>query len=433
MNVDFIGLLKKEIVPAQGCTEPIAVAYAVSLAVEKLGMKESICSIDLFLSGNIIKNALGVGIPGTGRVGIEIAAALGAIIAEPEKKLEILEGFDHKQLKLAESLLPKIKIKQKNTKEKLYIEALVTGASHEVRVILAQSHTNVIYMEKDGIILYDRKDDKTDVNESDRTGLTVNNIYEFVETVPFEKISFLLDCVEMNSKVSQEGLQGKYGLTVGSQVDSKEKDQPWIQNATLQILSATCAASDARMDGCPLPIMTTAGSGNQGIACTIPVIEMARIMKADDEKLARALALSNLMVIHIKEFMGRLSPLCGAAIAGGTGACCAMTYLQGGQLNHIHCAIRNMIASLSGMICDGAKKTCALKIATGTNAALLSATLALNNISATSQDGIIFDDVEDTVHNMEKLVKEGLKQTDQTILSIMLHKKEGGIQHETSC
>ena len=265
-----------------------------------------------------------------------------------------------------------------------------------------------------------------------RTGLTVENIYRFIETVPFEKISFVLDCVEMNRKVSKEGLKGQYGLKVGNKVN-QENSQMFVDPVTLQILSATCAASDARMDGCPLPIMTTAGSGNQGIACSMPVIKMAEIMKVNDDKLARALALSNLMVIHIKEFMGRLSPLCGAAIAGGTGACCAMTYLQGGNLNQINCAIRNMVASLSGMICDGAKKTCALKIATGTNAALLSSTLALNNISATSQDGIIFDDVEDTVHNIEKLVKEGLKQTDQTILSIMLNKKEGGIQHETSC
>lgn len=432
MTVNFIDLLKKEMVPAQGCTEPIAVAYAVSLASKELLPDKIINSIDLYLSGNIIKNALGVGIPGTGQVGLNIAAALGAVIAKPEKKLEILQGFDALQLKQAESLLKKIKIEQKEIKEKLYIEAVVSGTNHKVKVVIAQTHTNVIYIEKDDRVLYERSCDDKDEMAVNRTGLTVENIYRFIETVSFEKISFVLDCVEMNRKVSKEGLKGQYGLKVGNKVNH-ENSQMFVDPVTLQILSATCAASDARMDGCPLPIMTTAGSGNQGIACSMPVIKMAEIMKVNDDKLARALALSNLMVIYIKEFMGRLSPLCGAAIAGGTGACCAMTYLQGGNLNQINCAIRNMVASLSGMICDGAKKTCALKIATGTNAAILSSTLALNNITATSQDGIIFDDVEDTVHNIEKLVKEGLKQTDQTILSIMLNKKEGGIQHETSC
>ncbi|MGJ0960336.1 serine dehydratase subunit alpha family protein [Faecalicoccus pleomorphus] len=432
MTVNFIDLLKREMVPAQGCTEPIAVAYAASVASKELLPDKIINSIDLYLSGNIIKNALGVGIPGTGQVGLNIAAALGAVIAKPEKKLEILQGFDAQQLKQAESLLKEIKIEQKETKEKLYIEVVISGANHKVKVVIAQTHTNVIYIEKDGRVLFEKSCDDKDEMGVNRTGLTVENIYRFIETVPFEKISFVLDCVEMNRKVSKEGLKGQYGLKVGNKVN-QENSQMFVDPVTLQILSATCAASDARMDGCPLPIMTTAGSGNQGIACSMPVIKMAEIMKVNDDKLARALALSNLMVIHIKEFMGRLSPLCGAAIAGGTGACCAMTYLQGGNLNQINCAIRNMVASLSGMICDGAKKTCALKIATGTNAALLSSTLALNNISATSQDGIIFDDVEDTVHNIEKLVKEGLKQTDQTILSIMLNKKEGGIQHETSC
>ncbi|MDB7989936.1 L-serine ammonia-lyase, iron-sulfur-dependent, subunit alpha [Faecalicoccus pleomorphus] len=432
MTVNFIDLLKREMVPAQGCTEPIAVAYAASIASKELLPDKIINSIDLYLSGNIIKNALGVGIPGTGQVGLNIAAALGAVIAKPEKKLEILQGFDAQQLKQAESLLKEIKIEQKETKEKLYIEVVISGANHKVKVVIAQTHTNVIYIEKDGRALFEKSCDDKDEMGVNRTGLTVENIYRFIETVPFEKISFVLDCVEMNRKVSKEGLKGQYGLKVGNKVN-QENSQMFVDPVTLQILSATCAASDARMDGCPLPIMTTAGSGNQGIACSMPVIKMAEIMKVNDDKLARALALSNLMVIHIKEFMGRLSPLCGAAIAGGTGACCAMTYLQGGNLNQINCAIRNMVASLSGMICDGAKKTCALKIATGTNAALLSSTLALNNISATSQDGIIFDDVEDTVHNIEKLVKEGLKQTDQTILSIMLNKKEGGIQHETSC
>ena len=226
----------------------------------------------------------------------------------------------------------------------------------------------------------------------------------------------------MNKKVSNEGLKGGYGLQVGNKISSTSKFNLLTSNAANQIIAATAAASDARMDGCTMPIMTTGGSGNQGIACTMPVIELGSILKKSDEDLARALIISNLITIHLKEYMGRLSPLCGAGIAGATGACCGMTYLQGGSLENIKRAINNMLADLSGLICDGAKTTCALKIATATNAAIQCSTLAMNNISPSSKDGIVFDDVEETIKNIAKLVKEGLANTDNTILSIKLAK-----------
>ena len=418
----YINILKREVVPAEGCTEPIAVAYAVSLASEQI--KGEIKQIQLYLSANIIKNALGVGIPGTGKIGIEIAAALGGVIKRSEKKLEILSNFTKYELEEANKIVDNkiIKISQKHIEEKLYIEAIVKSDNEYSKVIISGEHTNIILIEKDNNILYESKVETKENIIEDSDELSVEKIYNFATTANFNEIEFILNAVPMNKKVSNEGLKGGYGLQVGNKISSNTKFNLLTSNAANQIIAATAAASDARMDGCTMPIMTTAGSGNQGIACTMPVIELGSILRKNDEELARALIISNLITIHLKEYMGRLSPLCGAGIAGATGACCGMTYLQGGTLENIKRAINNMLADLSGLICDGAKTTCALKIATATNAAIQCSILAMNNISPSSKDGIIFDDVEETIKNIEKLVKEGLANTDNTILSIMLAK-----------
>ncbi|MDU1824219.1 MULTISPECIES: L-serine ammonia-lyase, iron-sulfur-dependent, subunit alpha [Clostridium] len=418
----YIDILKREVVPAEGCTEPIAVAYAVSLASEQI--KGEIKQIQLYLSANIIKNALGVGIPGTGKIGIEIAAALGGIIKKSEKKLEILSNFTKDELEKANEIVNNkvVKISQKYTEEKLYIEAIVRSDNEYAKVVISREHTNIILIEKNDNVLYKSKVETEENIIEDSDELSVEKIYKFATTADFNEIKFILNAVPMNKKVSNEGLKGGYGLQVGNKISSTSKFNLLTSNAANQIIAATAAASDARMDGCTMPIMTTGGSGNQGIACTMPVIELGSILKKSDEDLARALIISNLITIHLKEYMGRLSPLCGAGIAGATGACCGMTYLQGGSLENIKRAINNMLADLSGLICDGAKTTCALKIATATNAAIQCSTLAMNNISPSSKDGIVFDDVEETIKNIAKLVKEGLANTDNTILSIMLAK-----------
>lgn len=415
----FIDILKKEVVPAEGCTEPIAVSYAVSLAAEEVKCK--IEEVDLYLSANIIKNALGVGIPSTGKVGLEIAAALGAVIKKSYKKLEILSDFKDEELKAANIMIEekRIKIAQKETDEKLYIEAVVKGELSHAKVVISKEHTNIALIEKDGNTIYSSNAEEH-VEEANLYGLTVDSIYNFGVSADFRDIEFILEAVNMNEKVSKEGLKGGYGLQVGNKIS--RSNYILTDNVANRIIAATAAASDARMDGCTMPIMTTAGSGNQGISCTIPVIELANIMNISDDKIARALVMSNLVTIHIKEYMGRLSPLCGAGIAGATGACTGMTYLLGGNLQNIKSAISNMIADLSGLICDGAKTTCALKIATATNAAIQCSMLAMNNICPSSKEGIIFDDVEETIKNIGKLVKEGLCNTDNTILSIMLNK-----------
>ncbi|HFK8301451.1 TPA: serine dehydratase subunit alpha family protein [Clostridium perfringens] len=420
----YLKTLKKEVVPSEGCTEPIAIAYAASIAAEHL--KGEIKEVNIYLSKNVIKNALGVGIPGTGGVGIEIAAALGISIQKSYKKLTILSNFTEDELKKAKEIVDKniINIKQKNTNKALYIEVELLSETSKAKVIIEDTHTNVTLIEYDDEIIMDNNSEVSKDLEEDYKLFKIADIYNFAKEVDFDHIKFILESAKMNEKVSEEGLKGDYGLQVGSKIIQKGNFNLFSNDASNKIIAASAAASDARMDGCAMPIMTTAGSGNQGIACSIPVAQTARLLDKSEEELARALVLSNLVTIRIKKHMGRLSPLCGAGIAGATGASCGITYLLGGDLENINYCINNMISDLSGMICDGAKETCALKIATGTNAAIQCANLAINGISATANDGIVAKDVEETIESIETLIQNGFKNVDDTILNIMLEKKK---------
>ena len=420
----YLKTLKKEVVPSEGCTEPIAIAYATSIAAEHL--KGEIKEVNIYLSKNVIKNALGVGIPGTGGVGIEIAAALGISIQKSYKKLTILSNFTEDELKKAKEIVDKniINIKQKNINKALYIEVELLSETSKAKVIIEDTHTNVTLIECDDEIIMDNNSEVSEDLEEDYKLFKIADIYNFAKEVDFDDIKFILESAKMNEKVSEEGLKGDYGLQVGSKIIQKGNFNLFSNDASNKIIAASAAASDARMDGCAMPIMTTAGSGNQGIACSIPVAQTARLLDKSEEELARALVLSNLVTIRIKKHMGRLSPLCGAGIAGATGASCGITYLLGGDLENINYCINNMISDLSGMICDGAKETCALKIATGTNAAIQCANLAMNGISATANDGIVAKDVEETIESIETLIQNGFKNVDDTILNIMLEKKK---------
>ena len=420
----YLKTLKKEVVPSEGCTEPIAIAYATSIAAEHL--KGEIKEVNIYLSKNVIKNALGVGIPGTGGVGIEIAAALGISIQKSYKKLTILSNFTEDELKKAKEIVDEniINIKQKNTNKALYIEVELLSETSKSKVIIEDTHTNVTLIECDDEIIMDNNSEVSEDLEEDYKLFKIADIYNFAKEADFDDIKFILESAKMNEKVSEEGLKGDYGLQVGSKIIEKGNFNLFSNDASNKIIAASAAASDARMDGCAMPIMTTAGSGNQGIACSIPVAQTARLLDKSEEELARALVLSNLVTIRIKKHMGRLSPLCGAGIAGATGASCGITYLLGGDLENINYCINNMISDLSGMICDGAKETCALKIATGTNAAIQCANLAINGISATANDGIVAKDVEETIESIETLIQNGFKNVDDTILNIMLEKKK---------
>lgn len=419
----FIEVLQQEVAPAQGCTEPIAVAYGVSIAAEQLeGPAED---IQLYLSGNIVKNALGVGIPGTGRTGLDIAALLGAVIRRSDKKLEILNGMTEEQLKEAEALLERkilhVSLKE-DAPERLYIEAVVQGGGHQGRCVILRSHTNVVLIEKDGVPSLQIQEQAGSGSQAEgRAELSVKEIYEFATTIPFEEISFLLEGTKMNMAVSAEGLRGDYGLGVGKALSGKLGGliQPTLGG---RLAAAAAAAADARMDGCAMPVMTTGGSGNQGISCTVAAAALAEELGSSPEQLARALAISDLVTVHIKSYMGRLSPLCGSGIAGAAGSCCAMIYLMGGSLRQMEKGIQMILANHMGMICDGAKTTCALKIATGIQAAVLCATLAMEDVCPCEKEGIVCADVEDTIRGVGRLANQGVCQLDPTILQVMLEK-----------
>ncbi|MDU8977962.1 MAG: L-serine ammonia-lyase, iron-sulfur-dependent, subunit alpha, partial [Clostridium perfringens] len=289
----YLKTLKKEVVPSEGCTEPIAIAYAASIAAEHL--KGEIKEVNIYLSKNVIKNALGVGIPGTGGVGIEIAAALGISIQKSYKKLTILSNFTEDELKKAKEIVDKniINIKQKNTNKALYIEVELLSETSKAKVIIEDTHTNVTLIECDDEIIMDNNSEVSEDLEEDYKLFKIADIYNFAKEADFDDIKFILESAKMNEKVSEEGLKGDYGLQVGSKIIQKGNFNLFSNDASNKIIAASAAASDARMDGCAMPIMTTAGSGNQGIACSIPVAQTARLLYKSEEELARALVLSN--------------------------------------------------------------------------------------------------------------------------------------------
>lgn len=420
----YLELLKKEVVPALGCTEPIAVALAAAFAAEML--KEVPQKIEVFLSANMLKNAMGVGIPGTGMMGVPIATALGAIGGNPQAALEVLKNVTPEDILAAKKMVSekRIHVDLKITKEKLYIEVICRYEENFSKVIIKGTHTNVVLIELNGKVILSKNDDASSATEADNEciELTVKKIYEYAQSVSIKEVDFLLQGARMNKIVSDEGLKNNYGLKVGKSISENAKISPFSEDLASYIVSVTAAASDARMAGCSLPVMSTAGSGNQGIAASLPALAVAIKLGKSDEELTRALVISNLMTIYIKTYLGRLSPLCGSGIAATTGSSCAITYLLGGKLENVNYAIKNMIANVTGVICDGAKSGCALKIASGVSAAVQSSILAINGVEPTDSDGIIDKDVDKTIRNLGTIGTKGMFETDNVILGIMTSK-----------
>ena len=418
---NYKDILLKEVVKAEGCTEPIAVSYACSIASKVL--KEDAKDITIYLSTNMIKNCLGVGIPGTGQVGVEIAAALGTLIKDPSKQLEILSGFSSETLNEANKLKECIKVKHYPTSKKLFIKVVMKGDNNESSATIEDDHTFVSEVSLNNNQLYYNKP-LEEGGAEEAYDLSLKDIYEYATQVPYEEIKFISDLTKLNEAVSKEGLEHEYGLKVGLKLQ-RESTVNLLSNSFANLIVArTSAASDARMAGCTMPVMAVAGSGNQGIACSMPSIVLGQILNKSEEEITRAIVMSILTVCYIKQYMGRLSPLCGAAIAGGTASCCAMVHLLGGSFLQITYAVKNMLGDISGVICDGAKCSCALKIATGINAAIQCANLALNNITPTSKDGIVCDDADELIKSAAVLVNKGLTNTDDTILEMMLNKSK---------
>ncbi len=418
----IIALINREVVPALGCTEPVAVALATAKSKEVLG--EFPDRIKVYVSANIYKNGMGVGIPGTGMIGLPISAALGAVCGKSEDGLEIFKTVNNDSIRTAQKMLTeeRIDIIVKEGTDKLYVESILTANGSTCRTIISHRHTNILYVEKNGKPVFRGPDvHQAEKKPEDKIRLSVARIYEFADQTPLNELAFILEGAKLNTAISEQGMTGKFGLKTGLTIQNNITRKYIQDDLASHAMSLTAAASDARMGGCTLPVMSNSGSGNQGITTILPVVAVAQKTNAAEEKLIRALILSNLMAIYIKQFIGQLTALCGVLTAA-TGAACGICYLLGGNLNQISSTINNMAASITGMICDGAKQGCALKVSAGVSSAVYCSLLAMEGISATSTDGIISEDVEQTVRNIGELATKGMIETDQHILNTMISK-----------
>ena len=428
-RTSIIALIKQEVIPAIGCTEPIAVALCVAKATEILGCKPH--RIEAYLSANILKNAMGVGIPGTGMIGLPIAIALGALIGKSEYGLEVLKECTPDAVEAGKRMIAdeaiSIKLKEDIT-EKLYIEITAFGATTAASgattatAIIAGGHTNFIYLSHNGEVLLDAPLKSSAKQSEDKTALTLKKVYDFATTAPLEEIEFILESQRLNKAAAETSFKGRYGHQLGRTLKESTREMSILGNNTFsKILSYTTAACDARMAGVMVPVMSNSGSGNQGITATLPITIYAEENNKSREELIRALTLSHLTVIYIKQSLGRLSALCGCVVAA-TGSSCGITYLMGGGYNQISFAVQNMIATLTGMVCDGAKPSCSLKIASGVSTSLLSAILAMEEKCVSSVEGIIDNDVDKSILNLTRIGSESMNETDHTVLDIMTHK-----------
>ena len=421
-RTSIIELIKREVIPAIGCTEPIAVALCVAKATEILGCKPH--RIEAHLSANILKNAMGVGIPGTGMIGLPIAIALGALIGKSEYGLEVLKECTPDAVEAGKRMIAdeaiSIKLKEGIT-EKLYIE-ITASAATTATAIIAGGHTNFIYLSHNGEVLLDAPLKSTAEQNGNKTALTLKKVYDFATTAPLEEIEFILESQRLNKAAAETSFKGRYGHQLGRTLKESTREMSILGNNTFsKILSYTTAACDARMAGVMVPVMSNSGSGNQGITATLPITIYAEENNKSREELIRALTLSHLTVIYIKQSLGRLSALCGCVVAA-TGSSCGITYLMGGGYNQISFAVQNMIATLTGMVCDGAKPSCSLKIASGVSTSLLSAILAMEEQCVSSLEGIIDNDVDKSILNLTRIGSESMNETDHAVLDIMTHK-----------
>ena len=419
----IISLVNKEVVPAIGCTEPMAVALCTAKAATTLGRRPD--RIEVFLSPNMLKNAMGVGIPGTGMIGLPIAVSLGALIGKPEYELEVLKDLTPATLEQGKRYINDadidIKLKQGNV-DKLYIEVVCRAGSDMATAIISGSHTHFVYVERNGDVVMDNRGGHGGSDEEeDDIQLNFRLVYDFATTAPLDEISFILKTKEYNMKAAEESIKGNYGHCLGKTMDRPLSHGIFGDNIFSHILSRTASACDARMGGAMIPVMSNSGSGNQGICATNPVVVYAMENENTEEELIRALMLSHLTAIYIKQSLGKLSALCGCVVAS-TGSSCGITYLMGGDYTRICNSVKNMVANLTGMICDGAKPSCALKISSGVSTALLSALLSMEGKCVTSAEGIVDDDVDKCIHNLTSIGADAMRATDDMVLDIMTHK-----------
>ena len=413
----IIALVHQQVVPAIGCTEPMAVALCTAKATEQLGCKPQ--KITALLSANILKNAMGVGIPGTGMVGLPIAIALGALIGKSDYKLEVLKDLTPEALEAGKQYIAEqridIRLKEGIT-EKLYIEIIVEAGDKHATAIIAGSHTH--FVENGAQAAQASSSDGADKQEIQ---LNMRLVYDFATTAPLDEISFIEDTRRYNMNAAREALKGNYGHNLGKTIDRPLAKGIFGGSIYSHIIARTASACDARMGGAMIPVMSNSGSGNQGICATNPVCVYAKENENTHEELIRALMLSHLTAIYIKQSLGTLSALCGCVVAS-IGSSVGITYLMGGSYERVCYAVKNMIANLTGMICDGAKPSCSLKITSGVSTAVLSALLAMEGKCVSSAEGIVDDCVDRSIHNLTSIGADGMGVTDDMVLRIMTTK-----------
>ena len=423
---EIIALMNREIIPAIGCTEPIAVALCVAKATETLGCRPEY--IEARLSANVLKNAMGVGIPGTGMTGLPIAMALGALVGKSEYELEVLKDGDAEAVKEGCRFIDEKRIGvslKENIDEKLYIEIEVRAGEDKAVAIIAGGHTRFVHISRNEEVLLSLEAGNTTAGatteEPKDPKLSLRHVWDFAMTAPLDELEFILEARRLNMNAAYESLKGEYGHSIGKLFRSESERNVMGDTLHCQIVGMTTAACDARMAGAMIPVMSNSGSGNQGLTSTVPVVVYGEQTGASHEQMVRALVLSHLTVIYIKQSLGRLSALCGCVVAA-TGSSCGITYLMGGGFEEVTKAVKNMIANLTGMICDGAKPSCAMKCASGVSTALVSALMAMNNRCVKSVEGIIDDDVDRSIRNLTDIGRDAMNQTDAMILKIMTSK-----------
>ena len=432
-NQQLLHLLRCEVVPAIGCTEPIAVALCTARAKELLGAEPD--SITVHLSKNVYKNALAVGIPNTGMTGLPIAIALGATVGKSEYMLEVLRDATPEAVAYAKAYMLRVPATIKVDYEApslLYIHVEVSSNGQTAQATIMEEHTHFVTSHISNSPAANSPQEVQypigGTPSNSPQGLNLRRVYDFAASVDTTELTFLLEGAEMNTAAAETSFADQYGhglgrlLRANTLTATPEMEKLFGNTLFTKIISYTCGACDARMSGAMVQVMSNSGSGNQGISCSIPVYLYAKENNCTEEQTLRALALSNLTVIYIKQSLGRLSALCGCVVAA-TGSAAGITYLMGGTYDEITYAIKNMIANISGMICDGAKPGCALKVTSGVATAIFSAYLAMQHSFADSTEGIVEDDIDRTIHNLTRIGHDGMQVTDDLILDIMTHKQ----------
>ncbi len=419
----YIRLIRSETAPAMGCTEPAAGALCAAAAAAQLGCAPESLAVEV--SSYIFKNAMNVGIPGTGETGLDIACAMGALCPKPELGLSVLGEFDPGRLPEARRLARNTRISVAEGVPKVYIRAVAHGGGSYGEAVIRDTHTGIVYLGRDGVPSMEKDMAPSSAPESSGEGaqLDIPGIWQFGQEVPVSALYFLRELVQVNCAMAEEGLSHPYGLQVGRQMHSGTAAGLIAEDTANFAAAYTAAAADARMSGCEQAVMSVAGSGNQGLTATLPVIAVARKSGKPEEVMLRALAISILTTIHAKEYIGRLSVLCGCGVASSIGVTAGVVYMLGGTLEQAEMGIRTMTADISGIVCDGAKPGCALKIATSVGAAMRAASFALSGIGASAHDGIVAGDVEETLRNLGELGADGMAAANQVILDMLLHKQ----------